>query len=160
MRLLVKCLGNKLGNTGCSHRSRSPQKHDNWELWQLCYKCAKILHPEYYKNNKYQDKHQDKHQEKYKMKKSKASIIGASTTSDTINLINKLLTNDKFKQFEIENRVSLSNKTLLVRISLINFIENLPSTTQISTYKAAILNIHEFDNFLKQKYIDNKLSNL
>lgn len=24
----------------------------NWKLWQLCYKCAIELHPEYYKDKK------------------------------------------------------------------------------------------------------------
>jgi len=45
------CLGHREG-TGCYHRSRSTQKRDNWEKWQLCHKCARILHPEFYKNKK------------------------------------------------------------------------------------------------------------
>ena len=48
---LATCLGHRYG-TGCTHRSRSTQKRDNWELWQLCYKCARKLHPEYYKGKK------------------------------------------------------------------------------------------------------------
>ena len=48
---MATCLGHRLG-TGCTHRSRSTQKRDNWELWQLCYRCARKLHPEYYKNKK------------------------------------------------------------------------------------------------------------
>ncbi len=48
---MATCLGHRLG-TGCHHRSRSTQKRDNWELWQLCYKCARILHPQYYKEKK------------------------------------------------------------------------------------------------------------
>ena len=44
-------LGYRYG-TDCMHRSRSTQKRENWELWQLCHKCARILHPEYYKDKK------------------------------------------------------------------------------------------------------------
>ena len=48
---MATCLGHRYG-TGCNHRSRSPQKRVNWENWQLCHKCARILHPEFYKNKK------------------------------------------------------------------------------------------------------------
>ena len=48
---MATCLGHRYG-TGCQHRSRSTQKRDNWELWQLCYRCARKLHPEYYKDKK------------------------------------------------------------------------------------------------------------
>jgi len=46
------CLGHRYG-TGCHHLSRCTQKRENWEKWQLCYKCARILHPECYKNKKH-----------------------------------------------------------------------------------------------------------
>lgn len=48
---MATCLGHKQG-TGCYHRSRSTQKRDNWENWQLCHSCARILHPEHYKDKK------------------------------------------------------------------------------------------------------------
>ena len=48
---MATCLGHRYG-TGCHHRSRSTQKRDNWENWQLCYNCAKKLHPEFYKDKK------------------------------------------------------------------------------------------------------------
>jgi len=48
---LATCLGHKEG-TGCTHRSRSTQKRENWEKWQLCYTCARKLHPEFYENKK------------------------------------------------------------------------------------------------------------
>lgn len=48
---LATCLGYREG-TGCKHRSRSTQKRENWEIWQLCYRCARKLHPEYYANKK------------------------------------------------------------------------------------------------------------
>ena len=46
---LATCMGHREG-TGCYHRSRSTQKRENWQNWQLCYKCARKLHPEYYKD--------------------------------------------------------------------------------------------------------------
>ncbi len=48
---MATCLGHRFG-TGCHHRSRSTQKRDNWQKWQLCMKCARILHPKYYENKK------------------------------------------------------------------------------------------------------------
>ncbi len=48
---MATCLGHKKG-TGCFHRSRSTQKRDNWENWQLCHECARKLRPEYYKGKK------------------------------------------------------------------------------------------------------------
>jgi len=42
------CIGYKEG-TKCNYMSRSPQNRDNWNLWQLCYYCARKLHPEYYR---------------------------------------------------------------------------------------------------------------
>ena len=48
---MATCLGHKFG-TGCYHRSRSTQRRDNWENWQLCYECARKLYPEFYKDKK------------------------------------------------------------------------------------------------------------
>ena len=48
---LATCLGHRQG-TGCYHRSRSTQKRENWENWQLCHECARKLHPDYYKDKK------------------------------------------------------------------------------------------------------------
>jgi len=48
---MAQCMGHRYG-TGCYHRSRSTQMRDNWENWQLCYKCARLLHPKYYKDKK------------------------------------------------------------------------------------------------------------
>lgn len=44
---MVTCLGHKHG-TACYHVTPDPQHSVNWEKWQLCYKCAIKLHPEYY----------------------------------------------------------------------------------------------------------------
>ncbi len=44
-------MGHRQG-TGCYKRSRSTQKRDNWQNWQLCYFCALKLHPQYYIDKK------------------------------------------------------------------------------------------------------------
>ena len=48
---MATCLGHREG-TGCYHRSRSTQRRDNWEKWQLCHECARKLHPDFYKDKK------------------------------------------------------------------------------------------------------------
>ena len=48
---VAMCLGYRFG-TGCKHHSRCTQKRVNWEKWQLCMRCARRLHPEFYKNKK------------------------------------------------------------------------------------------------------------
>lgn len=37
--------------TNCTTVSRIPSAH-NWKEWQLCYPCARKLHPEYYAGKK------------------------------------------------------------------------------------------------------------
>jgi len=55
---LATCLGHRArttkypNGTGCYHRSRSTQKRDNWEKFQLCFSCARKIHPEFYKGKK------------------------------------------------------------------------------------------------------------
>lgn len=55
---MATCLGHRArtpkypNGTGCYHRSRSTQMRDNWTKWQLCFGCARKLHPQFYKNTK------------------------------------------------------------------------------------------------------------
>jgi hypothetical protein len=53
---MAQCLGHRYG-TGCYHRSRTTRNRENWKNWQLCHKCARIIHPEYYANKKYEEIH-------------------------------------------------------------------------------------------------------
>lgn len=46
---MTQCIGYRYG-TECKHMTRSPQNRENWEMWQLCYNCARKLHPDYYKD--------------------------------------------------------------------------------------------------------------
>lgn len=48
---MVRCLGYKNG-INCIQTTKSPQKRENWERWQLCINCARKLHPEFYKDKK------------------------------------------------------------------------------------------------------------
>lgn len=55
---MATCLGHRArtrefpNGTGCYHRSRSTQKRENWENWQLCHECARKLHANHYKDKK------------------------------------------------------------------------------------------------------------
>ena len=48
---IARCLGYREG-TDCRHLSRCTQKRENWEKWQLCHTCARLLHPEFYKGKR------------------------------------------------------------------------------------------------------------
>ena len=42
----MRCQGHKYG-TGCMKTSSYPDA-ENWKMFQMCYGCAKKLHPEFY----------------------------------------------------------------------------------------------------------------
>lgn len=44
----MRCTGYRY-NTGCKKITKNPYAH-NWTEWQLCFDCANIVHPEFYKN--------------------------------------------------------------------------------------------------------------
>lgn len=46
------CTGYRYGTGHYPHYTRSRQNTDNWNNWELCYNCALILHPNFYKKRK------------------------------------------------------------------------------------------------------------
>jgi hypothetical protein len=44
---MVRNVNTVLRCKGCKKVYVNPQA-DNWSNWQLCYKCARVLHPEIY----------------------------------------------------------------------------------------------------------------
>ena len=76
------------------------------------------------------------------------SILGASCTPETLKLLKKLVNSKTLTNFSKEIRIDLNNNTSLIRLALINFIENLPTKEEIKKYRAAIRNIYEFDYYL------------
>ena len=83
-------------------------------------------------------------------------VIAANITKETLRLIEDLLATDKFLKFRLQNRLELSDNTMLIRLSIINLIKNLPSNEEIKNYKAALGRPSEFDNFLKDVIEERK----
>jgi len=44
----LRCTGYRHG-TGCKKITKNPYAH-NWTVWQQCFECANIIHPEFYAN--------------------------------------------------------------------------------------------------------------
>jgi len=78
-------------------------------------------------------------------------VFAANVTDDTTSLIDDLLSTKKFVDFALENKLNLSDNTVLIRLAIINLKKNLPSSNDVLKYKAALLRPHEFDDFLKEE---------
>ena len=79
------------------------------------------------------------------------AVLGANATSKTKDLIANLLASDKIVQFALQNKLNLSDYTVLIRLAFINFVKHLPSNEEVREYKVALLRPHEFDDFLKEE---------
>ena len=77
-------------------------------------------------------------------------VVAANVTEDTVDLIEKLIDSTKFVRFTDENNVNLRDKTILIRLALINLSHNLPNSDEVSSYKAALLRPTEFDSYLRK----------
>ncbi|MEE9572931.1 MAG: hypothetical protein V3W20_07785 [Candidatus Neomarinimicrobiota bacterium] len=77
-------------------------------------------------------------------------VFAANITEDTVNLIESVLKSDTFVRFSLQNKLNLSDKTVLIRLALINLIKHVPTNEEVSIYKAALLRPQEFDDYLKQ----------
>ena len=78
-------------------------------------------------------------------------VFAANVTEDTTSLIQDLLATDEFVKFTLQNKLNLSDNTILIRLALINLRKNLPSNDDVLRYKAALLRPHEFDDFLRDE---------
>lgn len=76
-------------------------------------------------------------------------VFAANVTSDTIGLIEELLRTDAFVRFALQNKLNLSDNTILIRLALLNLQKHMPSNDEVLRYKAALLRPHEFDDYLK-----------
>ena len=77
-------------------------------------------------------------------------VFAANITEDTVNLIESVLKSDTFVRFSLQNKLNLSDKTVLIRLALINLTKHVPTNEEVSRYKAALLRPQEFDDYLKQ----------
>lgn len=83
------------------------------------------------------------------------AVLAANVTDETVSLLEKILSRDDFVKFALQNKLKLHDKTILIRLALINLISNIPENEEIGKYKAALLRPHEFDDFLKQTMGDD-----
>ena len=79
------------------------------------------------------------------------AVFAANVTDETVSLVEEILKSEKLIRFSLQNKLNLSDKTILIRVALINFLKHIPSNEEIAQYKAALLRPHEFDEFLKSK---------
>ncbi len=79
------------------------------------------------------------------------AVFAANVTDETVGLLDQVLASEEFVRFSLQNKLNLSDKTILIRVSLINLFKHIPSNEEIAEYKAALLRPHEFDDFLKSK---------
>ncbi len=80
----------------------------------------------------------------------KMVVVAANVTDETVSLLEELIETAKFVRFTEQNHVNLKDKTILIRLALINLSHNLPSTNEVSSYKAALLRPTEFDSYLRK----------
>ncbi len=78
-------------------------------------------------------------------------VFAANITEDTVNLIESFLKSDTFVRFSLQNKLNLSDKTILIRLALINLTKHVPTNEEVTVYKAALLRPQEFDDFWKQQ---------
>jgi len=78
------------------------------------------------------------------------AVIAANVTNETVDLVDSILHTDEFLRFKSDNNLNLQDKTILIRLALINLYKHLPTHQEVVVYKAALLRPHEFDEFLKK----------
>lgn len=78
-------------------------------------------------------------------------VFAANVTEDTVNLIESFLKSDEFVRFSLQNKLNLSDKTILIRLALINLTKNIPTNDEVTSYRASLLRPQEFDDFWKNQ---------
>ena len=76
------------------------------------------------------------------------AVFAANVTDETVSLLDQILASDEFVKFSLQNKLNLSDKTILIRLALINLTKHIPTNEEVIQYKAALLRPHEFDDFL------------
>ncbi len=76
-------------------------------------------------------------------------LLAANSTRKTQELLKQLFVNSPDFS-NISNKVNLSDRTVLIRLALINLLKNKPSLEDIQSYKAALIKPVEFDAYLEE----------
>ena len=79
------------------------------------------------------------------------AVFAANITEETVDLVEAILGGEELIRFSLQNKLNLSDKTILIRVALINLFKHIPSNEEITQYKAALSRPHEFDDFLKSE---------
>lgn len=79
-------------------------------------------------------------------------ILAINATEKTNKLLSKILSSKKFLDFSCNTDLNLQKNSVFLRLAAINLIKNPPSEKDVESYKIALLNLKEFDNFMK-KYL-------
>lgn len=82
-------------------------------------------------------------------------VFAANVTEDTVELLDAILKNEEFTRFSLQNKLNLSDKTILIRLALINLKKHVPTNDEVATWKSALLRPQEFDDFLRKEAGDN-----
>jgi len=78
------------------------------------------------------------------------AIVAANTTAKTTELLKQVFVNSgDFRKLSVQNKINLADRTILIRLALINLIKNAPSDEQIKSYKVALIKPNEFDTYLE-----------
>ncbi len=78
-------------------------------------------------------------------------IFAANATDDTQGIIDDWLDSDKLVRFKLQNKLNLSDNTVLLRLCMINLFKHLPDNYEVKEYKAALLKPDEFDDYMKER---------
>lgn len=81
------------------------------------------------------------------------ALLAANITDDTLELLNQLLSCNKFVKFALLNKLNLHDNTVLLRTALTNLFLHLPE--DIDTHKSALIKPAEFDDFLLTAVTEN-----
>ena len=78
-------------------------------------------------------------------------VFAANITNETAQILDQLLKSDEFVKFSLQNKLNLNDKTIYLRLCMINLANHMPSNEEVTQYKAALLRPQEFDDYWKQQ---------
>ena len=73
--------------------------------------------------------------------------LAANVTEETNGLFERLLCSKEFYEFGRDNKLKILDKTLVIKLALINLAKHLPPKTEVDTYKSALFTPTYFDDY-------------
>ncbi len=84
------------------------------------------------------------------------AVIAANVTEKSVNILARILSLPEFVRFKADTNLDLSDNTVLLRLAMIHFIQNIPSVLDVDVYKAALLRPQSFEDFLRSQIQDKR----